>query len=66
MGDLTDEEVNCRLFSRDLGAVCLNVDYRCGMRFKVFGPLGLLTEAGLPPNTPSQPASTTAGMRSNG
>lgn len=28
MGDLTDEEVNCRLFSRDLGAVCLNVDYR--------------------------------------
>ncbi|ORY69834.1 alpha/beta hydrolase fold-3 domain-containing protein [Pseudomassariella vexata] len=28
MGDLTDEEVNCRLFSRDLGAVCVNVDYR--------------------------------------
>lgn len=28
MGDLTDEEVNCRMFSRDLGAVCVNVDYR--------------------------------------
>jgi acetyl esterase/lipase len=28
MGDLSDEEVNCRLFSRDLGAVCVNVDYR--------------------------------------
>lgn len=27
-GDLTDEEVNCRLFSRDLGAVCVNVSYR--------------------------------------
>lgn len=28
MGDLNDEEVNCRLFSRDLGAVCVNVEYR--------------------------------------
>ena len=28
MGDLSDEEVNCRLFARDLGAVCVNVDYR--------------------------------------
>lgn len=28
MGDLTDEEVNCRLFARDLGAVCVNVEYR--------------------------------------
>ncbi|KAI1392923.1 putative lipase/esterase [Hypoxylon trugodes] len=28
MGDLSDEETNCRLFSRDLGAVCVNVDYR--------------------------------------
>lgn len=27
-GDLTDEEMNCRLFSRELGAVCVNVDYR--------------------------------------
>ncbi|KAK8089360.1 hypothetical protein PG997_004321 [Apiospora hydei] len=24
MGDLSDEEVNCRLFCRDLGAVCVN------------------------------------------
>ena len=28
MGDLSDEETNCRLFSRDLGAVCVNVEYR--------------------------------------
>ncbi|KAH8195748.1 hypothetical protein TruAng_010076 [Truncatella angustata] len=28
MGDLSDEEVNCRLFARDLGAVCVNVEYR--------------------------------------
>lgn len=28
MGDLSDEEVNCRLFARDLNAVCVNVDYR--------------------------------------
>ena len=28
MGDLTDEEGNCRLYSRELGAVCVNVEYR--------------------------------------
>lgn len=28
MGDLTDEDLNCRMFSRDLGAVCVNVEYR--------------------------------------
>lgn len=28
MGDRSDEEQNCRLFSRDLGAVCVNVEYR--------------------------------------
>lgn len=28
MGDLTDEDLNCRMFCRDLGAVCVNVDYR--------------------------------------
>lgn len=28
MGDLTDEDLNCRMFARDLGAVCLNVEYR--------------------------------------
>lgn len=27
-GDLTDEEMNCRLFARDFGAVCGNVEYR--------------------------------------
>lgn len=27
-GDLDDEALNCRMFSRDLGAVCINVDYR--------------------------------------
>lgn len=28
MGDLTDEDLNCRMFCRDLGAVCINVEYR--------------------------------------
>ena len=28
MGDLSDEEQNCRLFARDLGAVSVNVEYR--------------------------------------
>ncbi len=36
MGDLTDEEVNCRLFARDLGAVCVNVEYRCGVVIPVY------------------------------
>lgn len=27
-GDLTDEEMNCRLFSREFGAISVNVDYR--------------------------------------
>lgn len=27
-GDPTDEALNCRLFARDLNAVCVNVDYR--------------------------------------
>jgi acetyl esterase/lipase len=28
MGDLTDEDMNCRMFSKEFGAVCVNVDYR--------------------------------------
>lgn len=28
MGDLTDEDLNCRMFARDLGCVCVNVEYR--------------------------------------
>ena len=28
MGDLSDEDQNCRLLARDLGAVCVNVEYR--------------------------------------
>lgn len=28
MGDLTDEDLNCRLWTRDLGTVCVNVAYR--------------------------------------
>jgi acetyl esterase/lipase len=28
MGDLTDETLNCRMFCRDQGAVCVNVEYR--------------------------------------
>lgn len=29
MGDLTDEDQNCRMFTRELGCVCVNVEYRC-------------------------------------
>lgn len=28
MGDLTDEELNCRTFSKEFGCVSVNVDYR--------------------------------------
>ncbi|KAI8938275.1 hypothetical protein NX059_005933 [Plenodomus lindquistii] len=28
MGDLSDEDLNCRMFARELGAVCVNVEYR--------------------------------------
>jgi acetyl esterase/lipase len=28
MGDLTDEDLNCRMFAKELGAVCFNIDYR--------------------------------------
>lgn len=28
MGDLTDEDMNCRLFCKELGTVCVNVEYR--------------------------------------
>ncbi|KAF1836372.1 alpha/beta-hydrolase [Decorospora gaudefroyi] len=28
MGDLTDEDLNCRMFARGLGATCVNVEYR--------------------------------------
>jgi acetyl esterase/lipase len=34
MGDLTDEDLNCRMFARDLDAVCVNVDYRLAPEFK--------------------------------
>lgn len=33
MGDLTDEDLNCRMFARDLGAVCVNVEYRYAITF---------------------------------
>lgn len=36
MGDLSDEEVNCRLFAKELGAVCVNVDYRYSLLFESF------------------------------
>ena len=29
-GDLSDEEVNCRNFCKNLGVVCINVEYRSG------------------------------------
>lgn len=28
MGDLIDEDLNCRMFARDLVAACVNVEYR--------------------------------------
>ncbi|KAF2019837.1 hypothetical protein BU24DRAFT_419450 [Aaosphaeria arxii CBS 175.79] len=28
VGDLSDEDLNCRLFARELGCVCVNVEYR--------------------------------------
>lgn len=34
MGDLTDEDLNCRMFSRDLGAVCVNVEYRLAPEYR--------------------------------
>ncbi len=39
MGDLTDEDLNCRLFARDLGAVCVNVEYRLAPEHKF--PIGV-------------------------
>jgi acetyl esterase/lipase len=42
LGDLTDEDLNCRMFTRDLGAVCVNVEYRSS-----FSPPIQMT-----PNTP--------------
>ncbi|KAH5581022.1 hypothetical protein HBI24_135800 [Parastagonospora nodorum] len=39
MGDLTDEDLNCRMFARDLGAVCVNVEYRLAPEHKF--PTGL-------------------------
>lgn len=40
MGDLSDEDQNCRLFSRDLGAVCVNVDYALAPEYEF--PAGLV------------------------
>ena len=34
LGDLSNEEMNCRNFCREFGAVCLNVDYRLGPEHK--------------------------------
>ncbi|KAL6707615.1 hypothetical protein ACN47E_003965 [Coniothyrium glycines] len=39
MGDLTDEDLNCRMFTRDLGAVCVNVEYRLAPEHKF--PIGV-------------------------
>lgn len=32
-GDLTDEDLNCRMFAKDLGVVCVNVDYRLATEY---------------------------------
>ncbi|OAL51595.1 alpha/beta-hydrolase [Pyrenochaeta sp. DS3sAY3a] len=34
MGDLSDEDLNCRMFARDLRAVCVNVEYRLAPEHK--------------------------------
>ncbi|KAF1357630.1 alpha/beta-hydrolase [Lizonia empirigonia] len=39
MGDLTDEDLNCRMFARDLRAVCVNVEYRLAPEHKF--PIGV-------------------------
>lgn len=39
MGDLTDEDQNCRLFSRDFSGVAVNVEYRLAPEYKF--PVGL-------------------------
>ncbi|CAI6341066.1 unnamed protein product [Periconia digitata] len=39
MGDLTDEDLNCRMFARDLKAVCVNVEYRLAPEHKF--PIGV-------------------------
>ncbi|KAF9701808.1 hypothetical protein EKO04_001002 [Ascochyta lentis] len=39
MGDLTDEDLNCRMFTRDLRAVCVNVEYRLAPEYKF--PIGV-------------------------
>ncbi|KAK1917873.1 hypothetical protein P3342_000590 [Pyrenophora teres f. teres] len=39
MGDLTDEDLNCRMFTRDLGVVCVNVEYRLAPEHKF--PVGV-------------------------
>ncbi|KAF2677450.1 alpha/beta-hydrolase [Lentithecium fluviatile CBS 122367] len=39
MGDLTDEDLNCRMFARDLGCVCVNLEYRLAPEFKF--PIGV-------------------------
>ena len=57
MGDLTDEDLNCRMFARDLGCVCVNVEYRC-----VPSQLPITIQStdkkgpALPPSTSSPPA----------
>jgi acetyl esterase/lipase len=33
MGDLSDEDLNCRMFTKELGAVCVNVEYRYALPF---------------------------------
>lgn len=68
MGDLTDEELNCRMFCRDLGVVCINVEYRLAQPTTLRCPFTIQRCAidSLPasrPNTPSQPASMIPGMR---
>lgn len=48
MGDLTDEDLNCRMFTKELGAVCVNVEYRYVYPFHIHYAV-LLTPHSLAP-----------------
>jgi acetyl esterase/lipase len=67
LGDLTDEDLNCRMFTRDLGAVCVNVEYRYITTIPHHHHYHITNNStALHQSTNSPQASTTAGTRSNG
>lgn len=53
MGDLTDEDLNSRMFTRDLGSVCVNVEYRSVQTYPSYQASILCKFLDLLPNIPS-------------